>query len=281
LSEQDILVLVEIDIWQFVEILAFALVAGGFGALVGLGGGVLIVPFLTLVMGVDIHQAIAASLVAVIATSTGAASSYVRDGLSNLRVAIFLEVATTFGAVVGAVAAGVVSPRVLFVLFGLLLSYSAAMMLRRRREQVSLAPAGGLDLSGEFVDRGVAVHYTAQRPVLGFGLMVGAGITSGLLGIGSGVMKVPAMDLAMRLPIKVSTATSNLMIGVTAAAGAVVFLMRGEMDPLLATPVAVGVAAGSSLGSRLLPRLASATIRRLFVAVLLVIAVQMIVRGVS
>lgn len=263
------------------EILAFALVAGGFGALVGLGGGVLIVPFLTLVMRVGIRDAVAASLVAVIATSAGAASSYVRDGLSNLRVAIFLEVATTLGAVVGAVVAGLVSPRVLFVLFGLVLVYSAGMMLRRRRVRVASAPISGLDLSGEFVDRGTAVHYTAQRPALGFGLMVGAGLTSGLLGIGSGAMKVPAMDLAMRLPIKVSTATSNLMIGVTAAAGAVVFLMRGDLDPLLATPVAVGVAAGSSLGSRLLPRLASATVRRLFVAVLLVIAVQMIVRGVS
>jgi uncharacterized membrane protein YfcA len=272
---------VEIGVGQFVEILAFALVAGGFGALVGLGGGVLIVPFLTLVMRVGIRDAVAASLVAVIATSAGAASSYVRDGLSNLRVAIFLEVATTLGAVVGAVVAGLVSPRVLFVLFGLVLVYSAGMMLRRRRVRVASAPISGLDLSGEFVDRGTAVHYTAQRPALGFGLMVGAGLTSGLLGIGSGAMKVPAMDLAMRLPIKVSTATSNLMIGVTAAAGAVVFLMRGDLDPLLATPVAVGVAAGSSLGSRLLPRLASATVRRLFVAVLLVIAVQMIVRGVS
>jgi hypothetical protein len=261
----------ELSVVQLVEIVVFGVLAGGFGALTGLGGGVLTVPFLTLAMGIDIQQAIAASLVAVIATSAGAASSYVRDGLSNLRVAIFLEVATTLGAVVGASLAGLVSPRVLFALFGLMLAYSALAMLRTRRERPAGGAGGWLDLSGQFEDQGQAVSYRAQRPMLGFGLMMGAGMTSGLLGVGSGALKVPAMDLAMRLPIKVSTATSNLMIGVTAAAG-------GDLDPLLAAPVAVGVAVGSSASSRLLPRLPSRAVRRLFVAVLLVIAGQMLWR---
>jgi hypothetical protein len=268
----------ELSVVQLVEIVVFGVLAGGFGALTGLGGGVLTVPFLTLAMGIDIQQAIAASLVAVIATSAGAASSYVRDGLSNLRVAIFLEVATTLGAVVGASLAGLVSPRVLFALFGLMLAYSALAMLRTRRERPAGGAGGWLDLSGQFEDQGQAVSYRAQRPMLGFGLMMGAGMTSGLLGVGSGALKVPAMDLAMRLPIKVSTATSNLMIGVTAAAGALVFLARGDLDPLLAAPVAVGVAVGSSASSRLLPRLPSRAVRRLFVAVLLVIAGQMLWR---
>jgi len=266
---------------QSAEIFAFGLVAGGFGSLVGLGGGVLIVPFLTLVFGVDIRVAVAASLVAVIATSIGAASSYVRDGLSNLRVAIFLELATTSGAVAGAVVAGWVSPRFLFALFGAILACSALMMLRPQRDVAAMAGGGRLDLSGEYDDRGTPIRYAAQRPAWGFGLMTAAGVTSGLLGIGSGALKVPAMDLAMRLPIKVSTTTSNLMIGVTAAAGAVVYLSRGDLDPLLATPVALGVAVGSSAGARLLPRLASGTVRGLFVVVLLAVAVQMIWRGLS
>lgn len=271
----------ELSVMQFLAITAFGLLAGGVGSLVGLGGGVLIVPFLTLVMDVEIRVAIAASIVAVIATSIGAASSYVRDGLSNLRVAIFLEVATTLGAVAGATMAGWVSARALFTVFGVVLGYSGVMMLRPRRE---LKGAGGwdrLDLSGEYTDRGKVVRYVPHRPMIGFSLMTVAGLVSGLLGIGSGALKVPAMDLAMRLPIKVSTATSNLMIGVTAAAGAMVFLMRGDLDPLLATPVALGVAAGSSLGARLLPRLNSTVVRGMFVVVLLAIAGRMIVQGLS
>lgn len=271
----------ELSVLQFLAISAFGLLAGGVGSLVGLGGGVLIVPFLTLVMGVDIRAAIAASIVAVIATSIGAASSYVRDGLSNLRVAIFLEVATTLGAVTGATVAGLVSPRALFAVFGVVLAYSGLMMLRPRREMAGVGGWGRLDLSGEYTDRGEVVRYVPHRPMTGFSLMTVAGLVSGLLGIGSGALKVPAMDLAMRLPIKVSTATSNLMIGVTAAAGAMVFLVRGDLDPLLATPVALGVAAGSSLGARLLPRLNSVVVRRLFVAVLLAIAGRMIFQGLS
>lgn len=269
----------ELTVAQFIEILAFGVLAGGFSSLIGIGGGALIVPFLTLVIGVDIHAAIAASLVAVIATSVGAASSYVRDGLANLRVAIFLEVATTTGAVIGAVLAGWASPSFLFGLFGVVLAYSAVMMLVPRRSTPDLAAYRHLDLSGEYRQGVALVPYAPQRPVLGLGLMATAGVTSGLLGVGGGAVTVPALDLAMRLPIKVSAATSNLMIGVTAAAGAVVFLARGDLDPLLATPVAVGVAVGSTVGSLLLVRMEPTLVRRLFVGVLIVVAVRMLWQG--
>ena len=163
----------------------------------------------------------------------------------------------------------------------MVLAYSALAMLRPRPEAVTGPGLGWLDLSGEYPDEGGTVRYVPQRPLMGLGLMTAAGLTSGMLGIGSGALKVPAMDLAMQLPIKVSTATSNLMIGVTAAAGAVVFLIRGDLDPLLAAPVALGMAAGSSLGSRLLPRLDSAFVRRLFVVVLLAIAARMLWEGLA
>jgi uncharacterized membrane protein YfcA len=254
----------------------------------GLGGGVLIIPMLT-AMGVDIRHAIAASIVAVIATSCGAASSYVRDGLANIRIGIFLCVATTTGALLGAGLNGVLPARALFFVFAVVLAWSGVVMFRKRSrppsrvEALHDVPAGRLRLTGRFHDPalGCEQRYVARRPGLGFGLMVGAGAVSGLLGIGSGGLKVPAMDVAMDLPIKVSTATSNFMIGITGLASALVYLERGQVLISLVSPIALGVLAGAALGTRLLPRLSGATIRAWFVVVLGLIVVQMLYQGLT
>jgi hypothetical protein len=264
-----------------------SLVAGVLGSLLGLGGGIIVVPALTLLLHIDIRYAVGASIVSVIATSSGAAAAYVREHMANLRVAMLLEIATTTGALTGAYVAGVVSARWLFVIFGLILGYSAVMMLQKRREHSGVdVPrdriADGLRLHDAYYDvaEGRRIAYRVTRTPVGFVLMYVAGVVSGLLGIGSGSLKVPAMDLAMRLPIKVSTATSNFMIGVTAAASAGVYFARGDIDPFVAAPVATGVLIGATAGSRLLSRIQSSTIRLLFVVVLLFISVQMIYRGV-
>jgi uncharacterized membrane protein YfcA len=266
---------------------AMSFVAGLLGALLGLGGGMIVVPALTLLLGIDIRLAIGASIISVIATSSGAAAAYVRDRLANLRVAMFLELGTTAGAITGAWLAGILHPRWLFVLFGLILGYSALAMLRSR---VRVAPqhhgqtrlARRLRLHSSYFDdaRGYEVDYEPARPALGLGLMYVAGIVSGLLGIGSGALKVPAMDLAMELPIKVSTATSNFMIGVTAAASAGLYFARGQIDPFVAAPVAIGVLLGAFAGSRFLSRVSSRALRVTFVVVLVVVSLQMLVRGV-
>jgi uncharacterized membrane protein YfcA len=269
-------------------ILLGAIVAGLLGALMGLGGGVLIIPMLT-AMGVDIRHAIAASIVAVIATSCGAASSYVRDGLANIRLGIFLCVATTTGALLGAGLNGMLPVRVLFLIFAAVLAWSGVIMFRKRGRSLTRheppedVPAGPLRLAGRFYDPalGRERRYAPQRPALGFGLMLGAGTVSGLLGIGSGALKVPAMDVAMDLPIKVSTATSNFMIGITGLASAIVYLERGQVLVPLVAPIALGVTGGAALGTRLLPRLPANTIRSWFVVVLAAIVAQMLYRGVT
>lgn len=267
-------------------VFAVSLVAGVIGSLLGLGGGIIVVPVLTLVLGVDIKLAIGASLVSVIATSSGAAVAYVREKLTNLRVAMFLEIGTTAGAMTGAFVAALIGGRWLFVLFGTLLAYSAVMMLRPR--PVHLAEvhdrrrlAKALRMDGSYFDAalGKQVEYEVHRPLLGLIAMYGAGIVSGLLGVGSGVLKVPAMDLGMRLPIKVSTGTSNFMIGVTGAASAGVYFSRGGIDPFIAGPVAAGVLVGAVTGSKMLGRIENQTIRRMFVAALLIVSVQMLVKG--
>jgi uncharacterized protein len=271
-----------------VAILFGAVGAGLLGALLGLGGGTFIIPLLT-ALGVDIRHAIAASIVAVIATSCGSASSYVRDGLANIRIGIFLCVATTTGALFGAVLNGVLPVRALFLVFAAVLAWSAVIMYRKRGRPVTRsetpenAPAGRLRLAGRFYDPalGRERRYTPQRPALGFGLMLGAGAVSGLLGIGSGGLKVPAMDVAMDLPIKVSTATSNFMIGITGLASALVYLQRGQVLVALVAPIALGVVAGAAVGTRVLPRVAAGTIRGWFVVVLAVIVSQMLYRGVT
>jgi uncharacterized membrane protein YfcA len=270
--------------------LAFAAsaAAGVLGSLLGLGGGIVIVPVLTLLLHINIRYAIGASIVAVIATSSGAAAAYVRDHMTNLRVAMFLELATTSGAISGAYLAGVVSKRWLYIIFGVVMAWSAFAMLSKRgheerglREVTSSRIADLLALHDSYFDpaKGELVSYRVARPGLGLGLMYLAGATSGLLGIGSGALKVPAMDLAMGLPIKVSTATSNFMIGVTAAASAGVYLARGDIDPFIAAPVAAGVLVGALAGSRLLGRIRSASIRALFVAVLLWVSFEMVMKG--
>jgi len=261
--------------------------AGGFlGSLLGLGGGLVVVPVLTLLLHVDIRVAIGASIVSVIATSSGAAAAYVRDHLANMRVGMFLEIGTTLGAITGAVLAGIVPPRLLFVLFGLVLAYSALAMLRGRRTstaEIRVGPwARVLRLKSSYFDdaAGEEIVYQPVRARIGLGLMYIAGTASGLLGIGSGALKVPAMDLAMELPIKVSTATSNFMIGVTAAASAGVYFTRGQIDPFVAAPVAIGVLTGAFIGSHTLGRISSRAVRTTFVVVLIVVAVQMLLRGI-
>jgi uncharacterized membrane protein YfcA len=264
---------------------AISVLAGCLGSLLGLGGGVIVVPALTLLLHLDIRFAIGASIVSVIATSSGAASSYVRERLTNLRVSMFLELATVAGAITGALLAGHIATKGLFILFGLMMGYSALTMFRRRHDASAPVPADALSdslhLHGSYYDQATRtqVDYRVTHAPLGLGLMYAAGTVSGLLGIGSGALKVPAMDLGMRLPIKVSTASSNFMIGVTAAASAGVYFSRGDINPFVAAPVALGVLLGATVGSRLLGRLDSSAVRTLFVVVLLSVSAQMLVKG--
>lgn len=262
-----------------------AVVAGFLGSLTGLGGGVVIVPLLALVFGVDIRYAVGASLVSVIATSSGAAAAYVREGYSNIRIGMFLEIATTLGALAGAFAAALISPSAIAVVFGLVLLVSAYLSSRPRGEQAddeSPDPlARRLRLDGTFPTPEGKTAYHVRRVPLGFGLMFLAGILSGLLGIGSGAFKVLAMDQAMRIPFKVSTTTSNFMIGVTAAASAGIYLSRGYIDPGLAMPVMLGVLLGSSLGTRVLVRVPTRHLRFVFSLVILALAAEMIYKGIT
>jgi uncharacterized protein len=256
--------------------------AGLIGALTGLGGGVVIVPLLTLAFGVDFRYAVGASLVSVIATSSGAAAAYVREGFTNIRVGMFLEVATTIGALLGAYLAALISTSALAIVFGLVLLYSAWSASRPRPQHLATTPdpiAQRLRLDGSYPTRQGERYYHVQRVPLGFGLMLGAGALSGLLGIGSGAFKVLAMDQAMCLPFKVSTTTSNFMIGVTAAASAGVYLARGYIDPGIAMPVMLGVLAGATLGARVLKRTTPRALRLLFAVVIAALAVEMIYNG--
>jgi len=269
-----------------VETFGVSIGAGVFGALLGLGGGVILVPVLTLVLGIDIHYAIGASIVSVIATSSGAAAAYLRDGVTNIRVGMFLEIATTTGAIVGALIAGYVGGAGLFIVFGVVLTYSAYAMFRHRDAElptgVEMGPlANFLHLGSAYYDSALnrLVEYNVRGARYGLPLMFVAGAVSGLLGIGSGVLKVPAMDLAMKLPLKVSTATSNFMIGVTAAASAGVYFIRGDVNPFIAAPVAMGVLIGATVGTRLMMRTRSTQIRRVFVVVLVFVALQMLIKG--
>lgn len=269
----------------FASVFVICLVAGFVGSLVGLGGGIIVVPALTLIYGIDIRYAIGASIVSVIATSSGAAAAYVREGMTNVRAALLLEIGTTAGAITGAYLAGILQGHWLYVIFGVMLAASAVLMILRVTDSDRPVPpdalADRLRLHGRFYDaseqREVAYRVTHVR--FGLGLMYLAGAISGLLGIGSGVLKVPAMDLAMRLPIKVSTATSNFMIGVTAAASAGVYFARGDVDPFIVAPVALGVLAGALAGSRVLAKADNRLLRAVFVAILLFVSVQMLWKG--
>lgn len=263
-----------------------AAIAGLLGALAGLGGGIVITPILTLALAVPLHQALGASLVATIATSSGAAAAYVRDGLTNLRLGIFLEVATTAGALCGALIAGRVPTETLHVVFGGVLLASLIPSLVRIGEELP-APrvpdrfTAALRLGGSYDDHalGRPVDYQPVRAPLGFVLMYGAGILSGLLGIGSGPFKVLAMDTGMRIPMKVSTATSNFMIGVTAAASAWIYLRSGYIDVRIAGSTALGALIGAYVGSRILPRLSNRMVRMILMPVLAWMGVAMIRKG--
>jgi uncharacterized membrane protein YfcA len=260
--------------------------AGVLGALVGLGGGILIVPLLTIGFGLDIRIAIGASIVSVIATSSGAAAAYVRDHLTNIRVGMLLELATSIGAVTGAFIAAYLNARLLFILFGFILLLSVIPTIKKIGEDVPQHVvndhlAERLNLASTYPDRGrhEMIPYQVTHVPAGFGLMYVAGIASGLLGIGSGTLKVLAMDTAMRLPIKVSSATSNFMIGVTAAASAGIYFWRGDVLAVVAAPVALGVLVGATLGAKMLVRFRNTTVRLIFLPVLAIVALEMLLRG--
>ncbi len=270
---------------EFTLIVAMvSFVAGLLGSLTGLGGGVVLVPLLTILFHVDIRYAIGASLVSVIATSSGAAASYVKEGFSNIRIGMFLEIATTFGALAGAFLATRIPTQALAIIFGAVLLYSAYYSRKVRppaeRELPPDQLATRLRLNGSFPDLDGPRKYNVQNVPTGFSLMFGAGALSGLLGIGSGAVKVLAMDQAMRIPFKVSTTTSNFMIGVTAAASAGVYLSRGYVDPGLSMPVMLGVLAGSLLGSRILIKAETKSLRVVFSVVILVLGLQMLYQGI-
>jgi uncharacterized membrane protein YfcA len=267
------------------QIFLLSILAGMLGALTGLGGGVVIIPVLTLLFGVDIRYAMGASLVSVIATSSGAAVAYVREGLSNIRIGMFLEIATTLGAIFGAFLTARVSTHGIAIVFGVVLLYSAFTSFARKSDPVpGAAPdrlASKLELAGTYAGPNGLTPYCAERVPLGFGVMFGAGTLSGLLGIGSGAVKVLAMDQAMRLPFKVSTTTSNFMIGVTAAASAGIYLEHGYIDPGIAMPVMLGVLAGSLIGTHLLVRAHVATLKVIFAMVIATLGFEMIYNGIS
>jgi len=266
-------------------ILCAGVLAGLIGSLTGLGGGVIVIPVLTLLFQVDIRYAIGATLVSVIATSSGAGASYVKDGFTNIRIGMFLEIATTTGALAGAYVAGWVSPPVIAVIFGLVLLHSVYVSNRKTGQQelpVESDPlAARLGMNGSYPTSLGPREYQVTGVPLGTGLMFLAGCLSGLLGIGSGAMKVLAMDRVMRIPFKVSTTTSNFMIGVTAAAGAGVYLSRGYIDPGLAMPVMLGVLCGSMAGARLLPHIRTENLRRIFSLIIFLLALEMIYKGLS
>jgi uncharacterized protein len=273
-----------------VTVLVFTLVvalgafgAGLLGALTGLGGGVVIVPLLVGLLGVDIHYAMGASLVSVIATSSGAAAAYVREGYSNVRLGMLLEVGTTMGALCGATLAAHVPASGLAIVFGCVLLYSA--YLSRPHPMSDVHPtepdriASALQLDSTLPTPNGPMAYHVTRVPAGFALMYGAGVLSGLLGIGSGAVKVLALDRAMQLPFKVSTTTSNFMIGVTAAASAGVYLHRGYIDPTVAFPVMLGVLCGALLGARILSAVNAKVLRQVFTGVVIVMAIEMLYKG--
>ncbi|MCC8409737.1 sulfite exporter TauE/SafE family protein [Mucilaginibacter sp. UR6-1] len=264
-------------------LLAGAYAAGLLGSLTGLGGGFVVIPLLTLALGVDIHYAIGASLVSAIATSSGSAAAYVKEGITNMRLGIFLEIATTIGAFTGAILAAFIPAHFIAILFGTVLIFSAIISLKKKSNEVNLKKsylAEKLKLDGQFPEGGGFIAYRVINVAGGFCMMIVAGIISGILGIGSGALKVVAMDGVMRIPFKVSTTTSNFMIGVTAAASAVVYLQRGYIDPGICMPVVIGVVLGALSGSKILVRTASAAwLKYLFAGIILILAIQMIYNG--
>ena len=277
-----------------VEILQFMLIAvlaGFLGSLVGLGGGIIITPALTILFGFDIKYAIGASIVAVIATSSGSAIAFVKDHVSNMRVGMLLEVFTTAGGVVGALMAGVFSSKLLYIFFSLILLNSFYGMLKKtglitklKKEEENVENdkyADKYKLNSTYYDKatGETVKYNVTNVPQGSLVMFGAGFASGLLGIGSGAFKVVALDTYMKLPIKVSTATSNFMMGVTATASALIYFFNGTINPVVAAPIAIGTLIGSRTGAKVMQRLDAKYIRYIFLPILLFTIINMLLKG--
>jgi uncharacterized membrane protein YfcA len=258
--------------------------AGIVGSLTGLGGGVVVIPALVLLFGLDIHYAMGASLISVVATSSGGAIAYLRDGYTNLRIGMLLEVAAVIGAVVGALVVAYLSANLISIIFGLVLIYSAYSVGRKQEVRLSTPTpdywAAVLKLNGSWPAPEGEQNYYPQRIPAAFGIMGLAGMISGLLGIGAGTLKVVAMDQMMHLPYKVSTTTSNFLIGITAAVSAGVYFANGYIEPVIAFPVMLGVLAGAITGSRLLPKLPVRALRNFFAIVVVVLALQMIYKGI-
>lgn len=264
-------------------VLIISVFAGFLGSLLGLGGGIIVVPALTLFFNIDIRYAVAASLISIIATSSGAAASFLKDHLTNLRVAVLLEIGTVLGAMTGFLISSNIKSSWLYVLFGSFLMFSAVMMLRKKgdhRADTDHPWSQKLKLAGHYPnEKGEIIHYKVANVPFGLFSMYFAGILSALLGIGSGIFKVMAMDGAMKLPMKVSSATSNFMIGVTATASAGAYFMKGDIRPEVATPVALGIIVGSFFGAKAMTKMPAQAIRKIFVVVLLIVSVQMIIKG--
>jgi uncharacterized membrane protein YfcA/uncharacterized membrane protein len=285
-QQQNIMPTFSFSLPIFAFIFVGSLAAGLLGSLMGLGGGILVVPLLTLVFKLPISFAIGTSVISVIGTSSGAAAAYVRDHLTNMRVGMFLELATTVGAISGAFLVTLLAPGILAVIFGVVLLFSVAPIVRKMGEELPQGVkndrwASRLRLASSYPDRrmGQEVAYQVTHTPSGFAMMYLAGLISGLLGVGSGTLKVLALDTLMRLPLKVSTTTSNFMIGVTAAASAGIYFSRGDIPPLVAAPVALGVLVGALVGARLLTRLSNRTLRLVFLPVVVVSAVEMVLHG--
>ncbi|CAJ1174624.1 transport protein [Companilactobacillus paralimentarius DSM 13238 = JCM 10415] len=262
--------------------------AGVLGAILGIGGGMIITPVLTIMMGLDIKYAIGASIISVIATSSGSTIAYLKDDMLNLRVAMFLEIATTVGAIMGALLVGVFSSNFLYVLFGFFLLYSTYNMIRKLMDKKGESVYTGHDpivdkfkLSSTYYDKAEQkqIDYSMKNVPGGFIMMWAAGLASGLLGIGSGAFKVIAMDTIMKMPLKPSSATSNLMMGVTAAASATVYFFNGSIRPDIAAPLAIGVLVGATIGARLMQVLKPRIIRMIFIPIILYMGVQMALKG--
>ncbi|MDQ0593264.1 putative membrane protein YfcA [Chryseobacterium ginsenosidimutans] len=261
-----------------------AISAGLLGSLTGLGGGVIIIPLLTLGFGVPMHYAIGASLISVIGTSSGAAVAFVKEGFTNMRIGMFLEIATTTGAIVGALVSGALNPNTIGIIFASILLLTVILNLKGKPDHQEPIIKGSLEdklkLYGTFPDKGVLKNYSARNTVPGFFMMMFAGAMSGLLGIGSGALKVLAMDNMMRLPFKVSTTTSNFMIGVTAVASSLIYFQRGEIIPVIVAPVLVGVVVGSFIGSKTLMVSKTKKLKTFFAIVITILSIYMMYNGI-
>ncbi|GHT19000.1 UPF0721 transmembrane protein [Bacteroidia bacterium] len=265
---------------------AGAICAGLLGSLTGLGGGVIVIPLLTLGLGFDMRYAVGTALVTSIATSSGAATAYIREGITNVRIGMFLEIATTIGAVGGALVAIYLPTHIIAMIYGIVLVFSAVMIVRKKNTDGNFEAAGDklatrMKLNGTYTTANGTVSYNVHNVVGGFSLMGIAGMLSGILGIGSGALKVLSMDTMMKIPFKVSTTTSNFMVGVTAAASAVIYLQRGYIDPGLALPIIPGVLLGAFFGSKILMKVNVQILRTIFAVLICFLAIQMIFNGLT